>query len=115
MAEAPSGESAPRPHLRANARVLTLCLFRLLALAAIGCGDPDRPAGMSRKAIPLDQVPAPVMKGATTALPGVSFDEVWKNLDREGTLHSYEVRGRARNGKVREVRVASDGKILEME
>ena len=40
----------------------------------------------------------------------------WKNLDRETkALHSYEVRGRAANGKVREVRVSTDGKVLEME
>ena len=45
----------------------------------------------------------------------MKFDEAWKNLDRAGAIQSYEVRGRTDNGKIREARVALDGKILETE
>ena len=53
---------------------------------------------------------------ASKAVPGVKFDEAWKNLDREGKLHSYEIRGKnPADGKIREVRVSLTGEILEME
>ena len=50
------------------------------------------------------------------AVPEVKLDEAWKNLDGEGKLHSYEIRGRnPADGKIREVRVSVTGEILEKE
>ena len=90
-----------------------------LALAAVlasGCGGPDEGEGrMARRTMTLDEVPRAARDAASKALPGITFDEAWGNVDRDGTLHSYEVRGRAANGRIREVRVATDGEILEME
>ena len=63
-----------------------------------------------------DVVPALVRDAARKAIPGVNLNEAWKNLDREGKLHSYEIRGKtAADGKIREVRVSLTGEILEME
>lgn len=90
-------------------------LAPLLALCAFGCGDPDRTPEMSRRVVPVAEVPEAVGKAARKTVPGVDFNEAWKNLDRQGKLHSYEIRGRAANGKIREARVAADGTILEVE
>ncbi len=55
------------------------------------------------------------MKAAKAKVPGVKFEEAWKNVDREGKLHSYEIRGKNAKGKIREARVAPSGEILELE
>ena len=91
-------------------------LLTLAATLAIGCGGPDADSGrMARRTMTLDEVPQAARDAASKALPGITFEEAWGNVDRDGTLHSYEVRGRAANGRIREVRVATDGEILEME
>jgi hypothetical protein len=93
----------------------------LLAVAALGqaaggCGEDDLPAGITKKAIGLQDVPAPLFVAAKREVPGVDFDQAWQNLDPQGKLHSYEIRGRQpSNGKIREVRVSLDGVILEAE
>ena len=87
---------------------------------------PRPPAGVaasttSRRASPSrpsnsTTCPEPVREAARKAIPGVKLDEAWKNLDREGKLHSYEIRGRnPADGKIREVRVSLTGEILETE
>jgi hypothetical protein len=105
-------------------RAGTLALARILsgaALAAIvlcfpGCGEHELPSGITKKAVKFDDVPETVRKAATKAIPGVDFQEAWQNLEREGKLHSYEIRGKnAANGKIREVRVSLTGEILEQE
>jgi hypothetical protein len=90
-----------------------LAATALLALA--GCGEPGITSDTVRKPVPVGELPDPVLKAARKAIPGVEFNEAWKNLDRGVTLQSYEVRGRTANGKIREVRVSTTGKILEME
>ena len=86
-----------------------------LAVGAGGCGD-ELPEGTVREATTLNEVPEKAMLAAKNALPGVTFQDVWKNVDgRSRALHSYEIRGRAENGKVREVRVSTAGAILELE
>ena len=54
-----------------------------------------------------------LLGAAKKALPEIKFEEAWQNLDRDGKLTSYEVRGRASSGKIREVRVSTSGEILE--
>jgi hypothetical protein len=80
----------------------------LLALG--GCGE-----GIQRPlAVPLDQVPPSVMEVARqNSPPGVKLDSA-----RKFTLHGeevYEVRGKDRRGKIREVEVSAAGKLLEIE
>jgi hypothetical protein len=98
----------PRRWARAFATVLGLCLV------APAC-DPDRPPGLSNRVVKLEDVPEVVMKAAKAKVPGVKFEEAWKNVDREGKLHSYEIRGKNAKGKIREARVAPSGEILELE
>jgi hypothetical protein len=71
---------------------------------------------MTKQAVKIDEVPETVRTAAGKAIPGVKFNDAWKNLDREGKFHSYEIRGKNEaDGKIREVRVSLTGEILEME
>src|SRR5260370_13998216 len=88
----------------------------LLLQASPGCGEHDEPPGTTKKAIALDKVPKAVNGAAARTLPGVKIGEAWENIDREGKLQSYEIRGRVpSSGKIREVRVDPSGKVLEVE
>ncbi len=81
-----------------------------------GCGDTDLPASLTKKAIAIDQVPNTLRAAAKKEIPSVEFKEAWQNLDAQGKLHSYEIRGRqASDGKIREVRVSLTGEVLEKE
>ncbi|HKI17523.1 MAG TPA: hypothetical protein VKA15_06570 [Isosphaeraceae bacterium] len=113
-----------RARMRRAARVRSLRLppVFLVILAAFslfvlhGCGDREEPQGLTKQAVAIGDVPEDLRKAAQKAVPGVDLNEAWKNLDTTGTLHSYEIRGRnAADGKIREVRVSTDGKILETE
>lgn len=100
----------------ARSVALRCALGVLLIVASSGCRDDELPPNIVRTVITIEEVPANVLEAAKKALPGVALQDAWKNLDRSTkALHSYEVRGRAANGKVREVRVSTEGKILEME
>jgi hypothetical protein len=50
------------------------------------------------------------MKVAQKQFPDIKFDTVWKT---EGG--AYEVRGKAKTGKVREVEVSEQGQVVEIE
>lgn len=87
-----------------------------LAAVAIGCGEPERGRDrLSKNVVPVEKVPAELMEVAKKELPEVTFDSAWQNLTKSGELNSYEIRGKQSNGKVREVRVGLDGKVLERE
>lgn len=60
--------------------------------------------------IPLDQVPENVMKVAKKELPDVKFDMAMKKQNGD-----FEVRGKDKNGKIREIDVKPDGTIVEIE
>ncbi len=91
-----------------------LAVFSLFGMQ--GCGDGDEPRGLTKQAVAISDVPEVLRKAAQKQVPGVELNEAWKNLDGTGKLHSYEIRGRnASNGKIREVRVSTDGQILETE
>lgn len=79
---------------------------------AIGCGDGGSPP-KSDPIVPIDQVPPNVLEVARKQLPGITFDTVYK-MKVEGK-DAYEVRGKDKRGKVREVEVSADGKVLEIE
>jgi hypothetical protein len=88
----------------------------LLAAPTPGCGDRDEEPALKKKSVALESVPADVVKTASGTLKGVQLKEAWENLDREGKLHSYELRGRVPStGKIREARVSPEGKVLEVE
>ena len=68
---------------------------------------------MSDEIVPIEQVPAPVMDAARKQLPGYTFDTVYKmKIDGKD---AYEVRGKDKKGKVREVEVSATGEVLGVE
>ena len=88
----------------------------LLLPASSGCGDWDKPPGLKKKSVAIEEVPKNVSQAAKTTLPGVSLSDAWENVDAEGKLHSYEIRGRVpKTGKIREARITPEGKVLEVE
>jgi hypothetical protein len=112
--EAPrsSPSRSPRRSRRLPFALVVSCAVTVLG----GCGEHDEPPGLTKQAVAYDDVPGPVRDAARKAVPGVKLDEAWKNLDREGKLNSYEIRGRnPADGKIREVRVSLTGEILETE
>jgi len=86
-----------------------LAQFAVLAvvLVAVGCGEAKK---APPKTMRISDVPAAFMETARKELPDVAFDEVW--VKKDGTL---EIRGKAKNGKVREVEIRPDGTVEEIE
>jgi hypothetical protein len=79
-------------------------------LFAIGCsGSPPQ----SDPIVPIEQVPITVMDVARKQLPGFSFDTVYKM--KINGRDAYEVRGKDKRGKVREVEVSADGEVIALE
>ncbi len=88
----------------------------LLCTFIAGCGETDLPPGLVKKSVKMETVPEAPRKAATQAFPKVEFKEAYENIDPQGKLHSYEIRGRqASDGKIREVRVSPAGEVLESE
>lgn len=77
----------------------------LMALFRHGAATPLTP-----KTIAIDDVPPAFIETARRELPGVEFNEVW--VKKDGTL---EIRGKAKNGKIREVEIRPDGTVEEIE
>ena len=95
------------PGRRTIAGFVALALLLSLAVAAFrsGAAKPAPPRPMV-----ISEVPPAFMETARKALPDVAFDEVW--VKKDGTL---EIRGKAKNGKVREIDIRPDGTIEEIE
>ncbi len=82
----------------------------ILALALLaGCGE----APKSDPVVPIDQVPANLMEIARKQLPGYTFDTVYK-MTIDGK-EAYEIRGKNKQGKVREVEISTTGEVLAIE
>jgi hypothetical protein len=76
----------------------------------LGCGG-TQPE--SDPIVPIEEVPSKVMDVARKQLPGFTFDTVYK-MKIEGK-DAYEVRGKDKRGKVREVEVSPDGEVIAVE
>lgn len=84
----------------------TAILLGLSALAPTGCGEkPPQKAAME-----LKDVPPEVLKVAKEKLPGVTFDAAYREPNG-----SYELRGKDKTGKVREIDIKPDGTVEEIE
>ena len=85
-------------------------MFALLlgasALTLAGCGGKQE----EKTTMDIKDVPPEIMKVAKEKLPDVAFDTAWKKPN--GTI---EVRGKAKNGKVREIDIRPDGTVEEIE
>jgi hypothetical protein len=85
-------------------------LLGMMLIFVLGCanGPPE-----SEKVLPIDQVPKNVMEVARKQLPGYTFDTAYKiKIDGKD---AYEVRGKDKRGKVREVEVSAAGEVLAIE
>jgi uncharacterized membrane protein YkoI len=80
-------------------------------LLTLVCGCENEPT--ADQIVPLEQVPPKVMEAARKELPDFTFDTVYKMKidDKE----AYEVRGKDKRGKVREVEVSATGEVLGIE
>jgi hypothetical protein len=91
-------------------RAIILSLLALViggaSVSAIGCGEGSGKA----VSVPLDQVPEALLKTAKQTLPEVKFDHA-----RKLPNGNYEIRGKAANGKVREVELSPSGEVVEIE
>jgi uncharacterized membrane protein YkoI len=80
-----------------------------LLILVIGCDTQPK----SDPIVPMEQVPAIVLETARKALPDHTFDTVYK-MKIDGK-EAYEVRGKDKKGKVREVEVSATGEVLAVE
>ena len=80
----------------------TIVLLSIL----IGCGSVGEGPKVQVK---MEEVPPPAIKTAQAKVPGMLFTEAF--LKKDGT---YEIRGKTKTGKVREVEVKADGTFVEL-
>ena len=83
-----------------------ICRFCVLGLIIWGCN----PKQALVTTIRIEDVPPNLMEIAREKLPDVTFDTAWKKSS--GT---FEIRGKAKNGKIREVDIRPDGTVEEVE
>ena len=89
-------------------RATTLALLLAAAVVtATGCGDK---VAEKKTPIELKDIPPDIMKVAKEKLPDVAFDTAWRKESG-----SFEIRGKAKNGKVREIDIKPDGTVKEIE
>jgi hypothetical protein len=85
-------------------RVLLVALaFALFGLT--GCG----PAKVEKTPMKVEEVPPEIMKIAKEKLPDITFTEAYKENG------NYELRGKDKRGKLREIDITPDGKVVEMD
>ncbi len=82
----------------------TFVLALLLVLLA-GCQGEQK-----KEPVPLDQVPENVMKVGKEQLPDVTFERAMKKPNGD-----YEVIGKNKQGKVREIDITPSGQVTEVE
>ncbi len=64
-----------------------------------------------KEPISMDKVPPEILKVAQDKYPDLVFDVAF--TETEDGVAVYELKGKAKSGKMREVEVTADGKILE--
>ncbi|VTS01479.1 unnamed protein product [Gemmata massiliana] len=86
--------------------MMTALLLSLSALALTGCGGKKE----QKTTMELKDVPPEIMKVAKEKLPGVTFDAAYKEPNGD-----YELRGKDKTGKIREIDIKPDGTVGEIE
>lgn len=82
-------------------------IWSLVLVGLLGCGS----AGEGPKVqVKMEEVPAAAMKTAKEKVAGMTFTEAF--IKKDGT---YEIRGKTKTGKVREVEVKADGTFVDLE
>jgi hypothetical protein len=86
--------------------VLALAVVPLLTMTLAGCGEEGVTSSTIRKRIAVKQLPEPILKAAQDRLRDTQIEDAFENRENGKTLQSYEIRGRTKIGKIREVRVS---------
>jgi hypothetical protein len=81
-------------------------LFSWLGVSLTGCGE--KPQAKTR--LELKDIPGDIMKVAKEKLPGITFDAAFREPNG-----SYELRGKDKTGKVREIDIRGDGTVEELQ
>ena len=91
------------------------CVIVALALSMFGCAgeDDDDGPGFSKQPMPPEEVPAVVMKTAKEAKPELTFYAAYK--DKFNGQDSIELKGKTKSGKIKEIEVSPEGKLLGTE
>jgi hypothetical protein len=76
---------------------------------ALGCESQPK----SDEIVPIEEVPPKILEVARKALPDYKFETVYK-MKVDGK-DAYEVRGKNKSGKIREVEVSATGEVLQIE
>ena len=86
--------------------IATALLVGLSSLTLTGCGEKKG----QKTPMELKDVPPEIMKVAKEKLPGVTFDSAWKESNG-----NFEVRGKDKTGKIREIDIKPDGTVEDIE
>jgi hypothetical protein len=86
------------------------CAVLILMASTCGCGGDDDDVAEVKKPLPMDQVPAPVMKAAKEAAPGLTFFAAYTG--KFGGKDSIELKGKTKSGQIKELEVSPEGKVL---
>ena len=95
--------------MNAHRKIIPATILSLGALFQAGCES--RPT--ADQVVPIDQIPANLMEIARKELPGFTFESASK-LKVEGK-DAYEIRGKNKQGKTREVELSTTGEVLAVE
>lgn len=82
-------------------------IWSIVLAGLVGCGSVGEGPKVQVK---MEDVPAAAMKTAKEKVPGMTFTEAF--MKKDGT---YEIRGKTKTGKVREVEVKADGTFVDLE
>jgi hypothetical protein len=85
----------------------------VVAFSMVGCGDNDDDVGKKKTPIPMDQVPPNVLKAAKEAAPDLTFFAAYQ--DTFQGQDSIELKGKNKLGKIKEIEVSPEGKVLGSE
>ena len=82
------------------------------ALCGSGDGDDDDVAEV-KKPLPMDKVPAVVLKAAKEAAPHLTFFAAYEGkFDGKDAI---ELKGKTKSGQIKEIELSPDGKVLGTE
>ena len=80
-------------------------IFLAALFLVVGCAPKEEP---KKEAVQLDQIPENVMTVAKEKLPDVTFDRAVRKRNGE-----YEIMGKGKDGKVREIDITPSGEVTE--
>jgi hypothetical protein len=90
------------------------CFLAVLMASTLGCGenDPDDVAEV-KTPLPMEQVPAVVLKAAKEAEPGLTFFGAYKGKYKG--QDAFELKGKTKSGQIKELEMSPGGKLLARE